>query len=815
MAGLAPPVPSSLTSFLSTLLPCGVAVGPSRLCEGRLGLWWVGRSLGAGSLLGRQGDTEWTWKHHTDLMTLGQEGEVTLSSHSTEAEKALRQKAVNKEAVLQKAVWINFACRALSRAQQNVAVQCVCGQMCVGECVDVFLRVCDDVQPGTELLFYDDTEGTGQTDEPITQENSDKEVNHGKDHESTTKKIPITEEEMNGKHKERKLEEEEEEEEEEEGQYKNPCRRMKKSHPVRHRRRRVEETPSEPSVDSDGQRGGDGETDNKGTTVRPSHCHPDSRGLSAPPHVRCSSRLAAKPRRVHCQTGRVKPPPAPPDPPKHTEGQRRSYAGGARCIPDKVISIKTSHPEAETVAAASTWQPEIRERRYSCSSCGKKFYQLSHLKKHQFSHTEQKPFSCPECGKNYTSAESFRAHQMSHRGERPFPCPHCEKTYGLKRDLKEHMVLHTGEKPYTCEHCGKAFGRRPSLRIHRMLHCSRMTYTQHPKCTLCPKLLANFGSLRNHMKLHTGERPHICQHCGKSFSQKGNLECHLRIHSGEKPYPCAECNQSFSQKPELRRHMICHTGGGFLCSYCGKSLRDPHSLKSHERLHTGERPHRCPVCGKGYTLATKLRRHIKSSHVLEKPFSCHCGASYTARQSLLRHQAQHRTEGGAQEDVGEEGGHRDETDSSWNHGTSNSSHSKPIRGRPKKNPLPQEAGETEAGEVKRRKGREEEKEVRQLGRRVQEDQTSREGDEEGNIQHAVVYVHTDNLSTPSSAPLLLASENSLPAGAGRELMEVVISEGAEQCIVVHGQPAVGELLILQEEESGLCSVAQTVEINTV
>ncbi|KAE8297652.1 Zinc finger protein 219 [Larimichthys crocea] len=168
---------------------------------------------------------------------------------------------------------------------------------------------------------------------------------------------------------------------------------------------------------------------------------------------------------------------------------------------------------------------------------------------------------------------------MSHRGERPFSCPHCEKTYGLKRDLKEHMVLHTGEKPPP-----------PSLQQD---------------------------------DLHT--------------ASEGNLECHLRIHNGEKPYPCTECDQSFSQKPELRRHMFSHTGGGFLCSYCGKSLRDPHSLKSHERLHTGERPHRCPVCEKGYTWATKLRRHMKLSHLMEKLYSCHCGASYTVRQSLLRH----------------------------------------------------------------------------------------------------------------------------------------------------------------------------------
>lgn len=93
--------------------------------------------------------------------------------------------------------------------------------------------------------------------------------------------------------------------------------------------------------------------------------------------------------------------------------------------------------------------------------------------------------------------------------------------------------------------------------------------------------------------------------------------------------------------------------------------------------------------------------------------------------------------------------------------------------------------------------------------------TSGEGDSVANIEQAVVYVHTDNLSSPSSTPLLFTSEGSLPAGTEQELVEVVISESAEQCIVVHGQQAVGELLILQEEGNGLCAVAQTVEINTV
>uniref|UniRef100_A0A3B5L019 C2H2-type domain-containing protein n=1 Tax=Xiphophorus couchianus TaxID=32473 RepID=A0A3B5L019_9TELE len=442
---------------------------------------------------------------------------------------------------------------------------------------------------------------------------------------------------------------------------------------------RVARTGSDPLSNSS-------ENDQSGAAYKPN--------LPAPPPVRSSSRLAAKPRLFHCMSAGSRRHPAS-DSSKLTEGQSKDSA------------------KAPEVSPAAGWQPEVRERRYRCSSCGKRFYQLGHLRKHQFSHTDEKPFRCRDCGKNYTSSESFRAHQLSHKGERPFSCPHCEKTYGLKRDLKEHLVLHTGEKPYTCENCGKSFARRPSLRVHRLLH-SCLFPTQ--PCSVCSKQLANPNSLRNHMKLHTGEKPHICQHCGKRFSQKGNLESHLRVHSGEKPFHCPECLQTFTQKSDLQRHMFTHTKGGFLCSYCGKSLRDPHSLRYHERLHTGERPHRCSICGKGYTMATKLRRHMRSSHLKEKPYSCSCGASYTLKQSLLRHEAQHR---------------------------------------PK----------------------------------------------------------TEELS--KAGPEEPVASDELPAGAQPELVEVVLPDGAEQCILVHGQQQLGELLILQEEPDGLCSVAETVEIDTV
>ncbi|KAK7075798.1 hypothetical protein SK128_025673 [Halocaridina rubra] len=154
------------------------------------------------------------------------------------------------------------------------------------------------------------------------------------------------------------------------------------------------------------------------------------------------------------------------------------------------------------------------------------------------------------------------------------PCNECGKTFSCNANLRDHLRLHSGERPFKCSECDMAFAQRSNWRLHK--------------------------------RVHTGERPYMCGICGKTFSRSSHLPGHMRIHTGERPFTCDRCEHSFASHQALKNHSRTHTGEKpFICEFCHTAFTHSSSLSSHKKRCTGEKRKRGRPLGSGRNIVKK------------------------------------------------------------------------------------------------------------------------------------------------------------------------------------------------------------------
>ncbi|XP_037024763.1 zinc finger protein 391-like isoform X4 [Bradysia coprophila] len=168
-----------------------------------------------------------------------------------------------------------------------------------------------------------------------------------------------------------------------------------------------------------------------------------------------------------------------------------------------------------------------------CDICG--FISRS-LKSHMLVHTQERNFECDFCGKKFALRASLKNHIFAHINIRPYPCTMCSMAFKQKAHLQRHIPIHFGDRMFSCDICGKSFIQQTTRDTHRLVHQSRTI-----DCQFCDKTFLDKKGLKNHIGIHTNERPFNCCFCGLEFTTSSGASVHRRIHLKENFYVCQGC----------------------------------------------------------------------------------------------------------------------------------------------------------------------------------------------------------------------------------------------------------------------------------
>ncbi|XP_063280842.1 zinc finger protein 131-like isoform X2 [Prinia subflava] len=161
-----------------------------------------------------------------------------------------------------------------------------------------------------------------------------------------------------------------------------------------------------------------------------------------------------------------------------------------------------------------------------------------HMKTHS-----AESYKCDTCNKSYLRESALKQHLTCHHldegsaskkqrpGKKIHICQYCDKQFDHFGHFKEHLRKHTGEKPFECPNCHEHFARNSTLKCH---------------LTACQ---SGAGAKKGRKKLYE------CQVCNSVFNSWDQFKNHLVIHTGDKPNHCTLCDLWFMQGSELRRHL--------------------------------------------------------------------------------------------------------------------------------------------------------------------------------------------------------------------------------------------------------------------
>ena len=116
--------------------------------------------------------------------------------------------------------------------------------------------------------------------------------------------------------------------------------------------------------------------------------------------------------------------------------------------------------------------------------------------------------------------------------------------------------------------------------------------------------------------------------CQLLFETNNELIAHYKAHINIIKCSYVGCKCSYGNEKNYEKHLKSHLEivKKFQCPFpgCGKKFTALYNQKIHYRIHTGERPYKCNICGNDYYDRANYKYHIKTAHLnyVMKDISC-------------------------------------------------------------------------------------------------------------------------------------------------------------------------------------------------